>query len=89
VKPSSTVHPVVARYAVRRKDHFWLVERVDAGKGLALFDNQPQAVARAEGLAKENLPSVLEIVHALGKVEERHYPLLQLPSKEATAETRL
>lgn len=90
--PSIVPHSVTARYTVRRKDHFWLLERADTNKELALYDTQHQAVARAEGLAKETCPSVLEIVHTPNTVEKRQYPLhvsSAEPLSEATPETRV
>lgn len=89
---SLSPHSVVARYAVRRRDRFWLLERTDTKNELALFDTQQQAVVRAERLAKESAPSVLEIVHTAHNVEARHYPSLPLspePLREVTSETRL
>jgi Uncharacterized protein conserved in bacteria (DUF2188) len=69
--------PTSTYYVLRRKDSFWLLERSEAGtkkpSELALFDTYAKALSRAEALAKEHLPSLLEIHHTANKIEEKYY----------------
>jgi hypothetical protein len=73
VKAYSVTQSINAHYILRRKDRFWLLERKDTNAELALFDSQQKALSRAEILAKEHLPSLLEIYHTPTRIEERYY----------------
>lgn len=75
----------IAHYIVRPKNGFWLLERKDTGRELVLFETRQKAVKRAEALARDTQPSLLEI-HTGTHVEERRYPFLTTPSHDLVLE---
>ncbi len=75
----------IAHYIIRAKHNFWLLERKDTNAELALFDSYKKALSRAESLAAETLPSLLEI-HNEANVEQRRYPFVTIEAQEKCAE---
>jgi hypothetical protein len=71
----------IAYYIVRCHDKLWLLERKDTNCELALFDSYKKAVSRAEVLASDTLPSLLEI-HTGTSVEQRRYPFVTTTVQE-------
>jgi hypothetical protein len=76
----------IAHYIVRPKNNFWLLERKDTNAELALFDTSKKAVSRAEALARDTPPSLLEI-HTGTVVEHYRYPFVTTNLKRTFSES--